>query len=140
VAAFFDTVLEDLWGAFGLGQIAVETTIPQNTDVVIPESGHYDIHAIVPWDPAYYGFDQAQLGFTVNGQDTGRKTWQFMVGNGQAPGFAQTLELSTSWYFAQGDVFRVVVAHNSTVAAWLYYDGVSPSMQMVSLDIKFTNP
>lgn len=140
VAAFFDTILEDLWGYFGHGSIGVQTTVPQTTGITITEAGNYDLHASVPWDPSYYGFDWARIGFTVNGQDIGRNKMQFMVGNGTAPGFAQTLEIFASWHFAAGDVLRVVVSHNSSTAAWLFYNPSSPTSQTAWVDVKFTGP
>lgn len=140
VDAFFDTILEDAWNCFGRGSISNQTTIAQTTDVVLPESGHYTVSASVPWDPTYYGFDHAQLGFTVNGQDIGRNTLQFLRGNGYAPGFAQTLNVSTELQFAAGDVLRVVVSHNANSTSWLYYNGVSPNKQCVWLDLKFNGP
>lgn len=138
VAAFFDTLIEDIFGFFGLGTIGVETTISPNTDIVISESGHYDVHAGIPWDPEYYGFDQTMLGFTVNGQDIGRKNLTFMRGNGFAPGFAQTNELFMHWKFAAGDVLRVVCSHNANTPSWLFYDASSPNLQMAYVDLKFT--
>lgn len=140
VSAFWDTVIEDLWGFFGFGTIGVQTTIPQTTGVTIGEAGHYNIHASVPWDPAYYGFDQSMVGFSVNGQDIGRKTLQYMVGNTAAPGFPQTVEIYTSWHFAAGDVLRVIVSHNSVDTSWLFYNPGSPGLQMAWIDVDFTGP
>lgn len=140
VSAFFDTVLEDLFGFFGLGTIGVQTTMAPNTEIIISEAGHYDVHASIPWDPAYDAFDHAMLGFTVNGQDIGRKNWEFMRGNGFAPGFPQTNEMSMHWHFAAGDILRVVCAHNAEFQQWLFYDPTAPFVQMAYVDLKFTGP
>lgn len=140
VSAFFDTILEDLFGFFGLGTIGVQTTMSPNTEIIINEAGHYDVHASIPWDPAYDGFDHAMLGFTVNGQDIGRKNWEFMRGNGFAPGFAQTNEMFMHWHFAAGDILRVVCAHNADFQQWLFYDPTAPNVQMAYVDLKFTGP
>lgn len=140
VAAFFDTLFEDIFGFFGQGSIDIATTIPQTTGVTVTEPGHYDVHASIPWDPSYYGFDQATLGFTINGQDLGRTNMQFMRGNGYVPGFPQTLEVSFNQKFAAGDVLRVMASHNSDSTAWLYFNNSPAAKQAVNLQLAFTGP
>lgn len=140
VSAFWDTVLEDIFGFFGYNQIGTQTTIPQTTGITITEAGHYDVHASVPWDPTFDAFDHAMIGFTVNGQDIGRRNWTFMRGNGYAPGFAQTNEIFMHWHFAAGDVLRVVIAHNASSTQWLFYNPSSPNIQVCQIDLKFTGP
>lgn len=140
VAAFWDTVLEDIFGFFGFNQIGSQTSIPQTTGITITEAGHYDVHASVPWDPQYDAFDHAMIGFTVNGQDIGRRNWTFMRGNGYAPGFAQTNEIFMHWHFAVGDVLRVIIAHNASTQCWLFYNPTPPNIQVCQIDLKFTGP
>ena len=140
VVAYFDMLNEDWFGWITGHQVKVPTPVAPVTDVVIGESGHYDVHASIPWNPAFYGFDHAMLGVTVNGQDIGRNNWEFVRGNGFAPGFAQTQEITFRRYFAAGDVLRLVCQHNSVTVAGLYADQNASNKQVVYLDLKFTSP
>ena len=140
VAAFFDTVLEDIFGFFGHGQIGSQVSIPAATDINITETGHYDVHASIPWDPTTFGMDHGMVGFTVNGVDIGRKNWEFIRGNGYTPGFSQTNEISMHWHFARGDVLRVVAAHNAANPVQLFASTAAGTKQVVYVDLKFTGP
>jgi hypothetical protein len=127
----FDTVLED-W--FFSPFMAVDES---QTDITIQESGHYDVHASIAWDPGFFGFDHTMVGITVNGLDIGRKNWEFVRGNGFAPGFSQTNEIFFSYYFVKGDILRVNARHNSPVPAWLWFFDTSPDRQMCWVEVSF---
>ena len=140
ITAFWDMIWEDIFAFFGHGSIGTLTPVPQSTDIVITESGHYDCHASIHWDPGYPKLDHGMVGFTVNGIDIGRKNWEFIRGNAYSPGFAQTNEIYMSWHFAAGDVLRVVAQHNAPTPARLFFDTSNLGKQVCSIDIAFTGP
>ena len=127
----FDTVIED-W--FFNPFMKIDQS---QTDITIQESGHYDVHASICWDALYNAFDRSTVSITVNGLDIGRKVNSFMRGNGYAPGFSQTQEISFRYYFVAGDVLRVNARHNAPIPQWLYFFDGSPDRQMCSVDVAF---
>ena len=109
------------------------------TDLVIREPGHYSVNASVAWDPAYSSFDGAMISAVLNGEDISRKSWDFMRGNGYAPGFPQTSTLSFNYYFALGDILRLRLEHNGSSTAYSYYaSGSNP--QTSWLELNFIGP
>ena len=127
----YDTVLYD-WNPYPF--FAIESS---QTDITIQESGHYNVHAAIVWDGSYNAFDHAMIGITVNGLDIGRKHWEFMRGNGFAPGFSQVQEIHFTYYFAAGDILRVQAQHNASTIQWLNYIGTSPNIQTNWVEIDF---
>lgn len=109
------------------------------SDIIIQEPGHYQIHAAVAWNPHYASFDHSMVGITVNGQDVGINNWQHMIGNGTSPGFSQTQEAYGSYRFAKGDVVRVVAATNSSIPTYTYYS-TSPYTQTCYVELDFIGP
>jgi hypothetical protein len=140
VAAFFDAIIEDVFAFLGHGRIGTITNVAPATDIIITETGHYDVHASIPWDPFTSGMDRGMVGFTVNGADIGRKNWEFIRGNQYSPGFAQTNEIFIHWHFAAGDVLRVVAAHNAQTPARLFANTATNNKQVAFVDLKFTGP
>jgi hypothetical protein len=140
IAAFFDAVWEDIFAFFRHGSIGTLTNIPPTTDIVITEPGHYDVHASIPWDPAFPGMDRGMVGFTVNSVDIGRKNLEFIRGNQYSPGFPQTNEIFMHWHFAAGDILNVVAQHNSRTPAWLFASTATGNKQVADVDLKFTGP
>ena len=110
------------------------------TDITIQEPGHYHVHVSVPWDPDFFGFDEAAVGITLNGQDISRKTVQFMRGNGFAPGYPQTVDLFFTYYFALGDILRIHAQHNASVNQWLFWSGINPDHQTCWVELDFMGP
>lgn len=129
----YDTVTSDWRVPF----VAPEVS---ETDIVIQESGHYNIHASNCWDPSDNGFDQATVGITINGQDVGRKNREFVRGSGYAPGFPQTNEIYISYYLAAGDVIRVQAQHNAPTQSRLGYVPTSPNIQVCYIEVDFCGP
>lgn len=127
----FDTILED-W--FFHPFMDVDES---QTDITIQESGHYDVHAAICWDPGFFGFDHSMISITVNGLDIGRKNWEFVRGNGFEPGFSQTNEISFVYYFSAGDVLRVNARHNASSSVWLWFFDTSPDRQMCWVEVSF---
>jgi hypothetical protein len=127
----FDTILWD-WPFRHFMDVSVS-----QTDITIPESGHYTVHASICWDPGFPFFDHAMVGITVNGVDIGRKNWEFMRGNGFFPGFAQTNEIHFTYYFAQGDVLQIQAQHNAPVPCWLFWFFTSPNIQTCYVELDF---
>lgn len=127
----FDSVLED-W--FHRPFMNVDES---QTDIVIQESGHYDVHASIAWDPDFDRFDHTMVSITVNGLDIGRKNWEFVRGNGFHPGFSQTNEIFFTSYFSAGDVLRVNARHNAPEPCWLWFHDTSPDRQMCWVEVSF---
>ena len=136
----WDTIIEDIFGLFGWGPKHVVETVTGTTDVVISDAGHYHVHASICWDPAYHNFDHTSIWVTVNGQDIGRRNWEFVRGNGYAPGFSQTNEIYFHGYFNTGDVIRFVARHNSPSPCWLFFHDTSPDIQVCSMEVVFHAP
>lgn len=130
----YDTVISD-WTIDPFTNLDVD-----GSAFTVTEAGHYNVHLSIPWDPAYHGFDQSALGISVNGQDVGRKTVTYMLGNSVAPGFPQTNELFFTYYFAQGDVVRVWAQHNAAVDQWLYHNSIPPQVFVAWAEFDFTGP
>lgn len=129
----FDQVLEDWF--FNPFMNVNES----QTDIIIQESGHYDVRSSISWDPNIFGFDHTMVGITVNGLDIARKVWEFVRGNGYSPGFSQTNDISFSYYFVKGDILRVNARHNSDFPAWLWFLDSSPDRQMSWVEVSFRN-
>lgn len=110
------------------------------TDIIVQEAGHYQIHVSVSWDPSFFNFDQSGVGIALNGQDISRKTLSFMRGNGFAPGYPQTNEIFFTYYLAAGDVLRVHAQHNSSADMWLFWSGISPNRQTCWVELDFLGP
>jgi hypothetical protein len=130
----WDTVLHD-WDVSPYTQFNVDQSA-----ITIQEAGHYQIHSSIPWDPDFHDHDQAAIGFSINGQDIGRKDWAFHRGNGFAPGFAQNNESFFTYYLARGDVVRVWAAHNAPVDQWLWWGQVPPHVRSAWLELDFIGP
>lgn len=128
----FDTILED-W--FFSPFMNVDES---QTDITIQESGHYNVHASISWDPDFFGFDHTMVSVTVNGLDIARKNWEFVRGNGFAPGFSQTNEIFFTYYFSAGDILRVNARHNASFPCWLWFLDSSPDRQMCWVEVGFT--
>lgn len=111
-----------------------------NTDITIQEAGSYGVHASVCWDPDFNTFDHAAVAVVVNGQDIGRKNWEFVRGNGFAPGFPQTNEIYFTYYFAQGDIVRVQLANNAGGTTYTYYNSSPPNVQTCYAELDFLGP
>jgi hypothetical protein len=117
----------------------MDTEVSQ-TDITIQEAGVYQVNASICWDPAYASFDNAGVGFTLNGQDIGRLAKDFMRGNGYAPGFAQTQSCSFTYSFAEGDVLRVTAQHNAEVVCWLFWNDIPNLTQVCWVELSFVGP
>jgi hypothetical protein len=137
---WFDTLLEDLFGFCGRGSITYQTTVDEVSTLTVSEPGHYSIHASIPWDPNYAGFDFSSVGIQVNHQDIGRNNWEFVRGQGYAPDKAQTNEIFASWYFAAGDTLTLTAEHNSVSSCYTWYSPTPPNAQMVYLELDFLGP
>jgi len=110
------------------------------TDIVIKETGVYQVNASICWDPGYDSFDNAGVGFTVNGQDIARLAKNFMRGNGYAPGFAQTQSCSFTYNFRYGDVLHVTAQHNSQYTCWLFHSSTPGNSQACWVELSFLGP
>jgi hypothetical protein len=130
----FDTVLVD-WTVSPFTNFNVD-----NSTITVQESGHYQVHSSVPWDPNYFAFDQAGIGFSVNGRDIGRKQAKFMRGLEYVPGFPQTSEMSFTYYFAKGDVVKLWAQHNAPVGQWLLWHEVPPYVFTAWIEMTFLGP
>jgi hypothetical protein len=139
---WFTHVLEDLFGIFGEVHHSRQVTrvIGNITDIVIPESGHYWVHARFHWSPDRCYHDHSMIEMTVNGLDVGRKDWEFVRGYSYVPGFGQSLNLNMMQYFDAGDVLRVHVKHNGHQNSWLWWHDDSPDKQYSYLDLYFAGP
>lgn len=130
----FDTVLWD-WTTRHYFAVA-----DSQTNITVQEAGHYAVHASICWDPNYHAFDHSMVGVLLNDQDIARKNWEFVRGNGYAPGFAQTNEIFFSYYFAQGDTLTIQAAHDAPTSQWLFYYGVKPYAQTCYVELDFLGP
>jgi hypothetical protein len=117
----------------------IDTSISE-TDITIQEPGTYQVNASICWDPAYSAFDNAGVGFTLNGTDIGRLAKDFLRGNGYAPGFYQTQSCSFSYSFAKGDVLRVTAQHNAEVVCWLWWNNIPNLTQVCWVELVFLGP
>ena len=110
------------------------------TDIVIKETGVYQVNASICWDPGYGSFDTAGIGFSVNGQDIARLAKNFMRGNGYAPGFSQTQACSFTYSFNYGDVLHVTAQHNSQYVCWLFHSTTPGNSQACWVELSFLGP
>lgn len=130
----YDTLLWDWFIPF------MNTEVSQ-TDITVQEAGHYSVHASICWDPHFFeGFDHAMVSVTVNGQDIGRKNWEFIRGNQFAPGVSQTNEINFTYHFAKNDVLRVTCRSNSPSPTWLWWWAGEPDAQVRYTEIDFIGP
>jgi hypothetical protein len=114
-----------------------------NTDIVVQEAGHYHLHASLCWDPANTWNDHAMIAVEVNGADIARRNWEFVRGFNYTPGFSQTNEMSINWYFAQGDVIRIIAQHNASKPCFLWWWPLSHAdhqSQVCYVDLSFIKP
>lgn len=139
---FWTDVIEDWFGWLDHDDRRFLKLETSNTDIVATESGHYDIHASICWDPNNTWNDHGMIGVEVNGVDIARRNWEFLRGFSNTPGFSQTNEISMHWYLNAGDVVRVVAQHNATRDCWLWWDNdhAGHNAQVSYVELVFVKP
>jgi len=105
------------------------------TDIIIQEPGHYDVHASICWDPTKSNCSNTMVSVTVNGLDIGRKNWTSLAAN-----LNQTNELYFHYYFAKGDKLQILARHNSPSPCFLLFNNNSPNSQTCSVEAIFRGP
>lgn len=111
-----------------------------DTDILITEPGVYHVHASIAWDPGFTFQDQSMIGVLVNGQDIGRKHWEFLRGYSFFPGFSQTQEINFWYRLNAGDRVNVVAKHNGQFASFTWYDLNAPDHQVCHVELVFHTP
>ena len=124
--------LEDNFGFF---------TPSDPTNIVMKESGLYQIECGLQWDPQYVP-DIASASLLINGTETTIKEQRFMRGNTFTPGFSQTLSVQGKLRFAAGDVLQVKAKYTAGSSLldkiFSYFD---PATKVNSrIDIHFMSP
>jgi hypothetical protein len=112
------------------------------TALTVTEPGLYDITAAVNWDPQATFHDQSMIAITVNGQDIGRKNWEYIRGFSFTPGFSQTNEIHITWRLKANDVVRATVRHNAAFgnSSILWFNNAAPNKQVNHLEAAFRSP
>lgn len=124
---------EDTFGMFN--------PVASMTNVIIPESGLYDINASVSWTNTDFFADRAQIGLLLNGSDTTRKQRQYVGGRGIFnPGYPQTVAVSAKVRYNQGDILGVKATHNGNDFQFTYSSTTGSDKQDSFLDIAYLSP
>ena len=111
------------------------------TDIIIRESGLYQIDLAIQWDPQKVP-DVAHAIVMVNGVETDVRDQRFMRGNTYTPAFSQTLGVSGKLRLAENDVVQVKVKYTASGSLldqiFSYFD--LPSKINSRIDIALNGP
>jgi hypothetical protein len=110
-------------------------------NIVIKESGSYQIDVSVAWDPQELWSNIAFLGVVLNGELTSRIVSQYVVSNLFNAELSQTIEINTAMRLQAGDVISIRAWHRGGTAFWTFLNTTQTmSRRDTRLTVRYASP